>query len=174
MEITDSKQFRENIVENFNDFIKNTIISRNLEIAIFNYSIKQAKIKKIVKKWNNKYFVQIYLDRLRSILNNIDPKYNKKNKSLLKKIQNKKILPQNLVFMSHQEMNPKHWKQLIQAKIKRDKNCVEIDMTSATDEFTCFKCKAQKCTYYQLQTRSADEPMTTYVTCINCGNRWKC
>ena len=31
-----------------------------------------------------------------------------------------------------------------------------------------------KCTYYQLQTRSADEPMTTFVTCINCGNRWKC
>ena len=76
--------------------------------------------------------------------------------------------------MSHQEMNPKHWRELVQAKIKRDKKGVEVDMSAATDEFTCFKCKAQKCTYYQLQTRSADEPMTTYVNCINCGNRWKC
>jgi len=39
--------------------------------------------------------------------------------------------------------------------------------------FTCGKCKQNKTTYYQLQTRSADEPMTTYVECITCGNRWK-
>lgn len=31
----------------------------------------------------------------------------------------------------------------------------------------------RKTTYYQMQTRSADEPMTTFVTCVNCGNRWK-
>ena len=40
--------------------------------------------------------------------------------------------------------------------------------------FTCNKCKSNKTTYYQLQTRSADEPMTTYVSCLNCGKRWKC
>jgi DNA-directed RNA polymerase subunit M/transcription elongation factor TFIIS len=40
--------------------------------------------------------------------------------------------------------------------------------------FKCGKCKSVKTTYYQMQTRSADEPMTTYVTCKNCGNRWKC
>ena len=39
--------------------------------------------------------------------------------------------------------------------------------------FQCGKCKKKKTTYYQLQTRSADEPMTTFVTCHNCGNRWK-
>ena len=36
------------------------------------------------------------------------------------------------------------------------------------------KEKYTQCSYYQLQTRSADEPMTTFVTCINCGARWKC
>mmetsp|Transcript_26665 Transcript_26665/g.67928 ORF Transcript_26665/g.67928 Transcript_26665/m.67928 type:complete len:304 (-) Transcript_26665:396-1307(-) len=44
---------------------------------------------------------------------------------------------------------------------------------ASTDMFQCGKCKQRKCTYYQLQTRSADEPMTTFVTCTNCGNRWK-
>ena len=43
-----------------------------------------------------------------------------------------------------------------------------------TDNFTCYRCKSKRCSYYQLQTRSADEPMTTFVTCIDCGNRWKC
>jgi DNA-directed RNA polymerase subunit M/transcription elongation factor TFIIS len=38
----------------------------------------------------------------------------------------------------------------------------------------CGKCKGKKTTYYQMQTRSADEPMTTFVTCHDCGNKWKC
>ncbi|ORX66255.1 transcription elongation factor [Linderina pennispora] len=42
-----------------------------------------------------------------------------------------------------------------------------------TDQFRCGRCKSRKCTYYQMQTRSADEPMTTFVTCTNCNNRWK-
>ncbi|KAI6660357.1 Transcription elongation factor A protein 1 [Oopsacas minuta] len=42
-----------------------------------------------------------------------------------------------------------------------------------TDLFKCGKCKSNECSYFQLQTRSADEPMTTYVWCCSCGNRWK-
>jgi DNA-directed RNA polymerase subunit M/transcription elongation factor TFIIS len=45
-------------------------------------------------------------------------------------------------------------------------------MEATTDQFVCGKCKSRKCSYYQLQTRSADEPMTTFVTCTNCNNRW--
>lgn len=44
---------------------------------------------------------------------------------------------------------------------------------ATTDQFKCGKCKQRKTQYYQMQTRSADEPMTTFVTCTNCGNRWK-
>ena len=44
---------------------------------------------------------------------------------------------------------------------------------ATTDQFKCSKCKQRKCTYYQMQTRSADEPMTTFVRCSNCGNAWK-
>lgn len=47
------------------------------------------------------------------------------------------------------------------------------DSQAETDQFKCGKCQQRKCKYYQLQTRSADEPMTTFVTCVNCGNRWK-
>ncbi|KAI5450759.1 transcription elongation factor TFIIS [Naganishia albida] len=36
-----------------------------------------------------------------------------------------------------------------------------------TDAFKCGKCGQNKTRYYQMQTRSADEPMT------NCNNRWK-
>ena len=44
---------------------------------------------------------------------------------------------------------------------------------NVTDQFKCSKCGQRKCTYYQKQTRSADEPMTTFITCVNCGKNWK-
>ena len=42
-----------------------------------------------------------------------------------------------------------------------------------TDQFKCGRCKSRKCIYYELQTRSADEGMTIFITCLNCGNRWR-
>jgi transcription elongation factor S-II len=40
--------------------------------------------------------------------------------------------------------------------------------------FKCGRCKSIKTTYFQMQTRSADEPMTVFVSCLNCGKNWKC
>lgn len=39
--------------------------------------------------------------------------------------------------------------------------------------FKCGRCKSKNVDYYQMQTRSADEPMTAYFTCKGCGARWK-
>lgn len=44
---------------------------------------------------------------------------------------------------------------------------------ATTDQFQCGKCKKRQTSYYQMQTRSADEPMTTFVICQVCDNRWK-
>ena len=55
----------------------------------------------------------------------------------------------------------------------KDENKFTPKIEASTDDFICGKCKSKKCTYYQLQTRSADEPMTTFVTCLDCGNRFK-
>lgn len=38
---------------------------------------------------------------------------------------------------------------------------------------TCLRCKTKKVIYYQKQTRSCDEPITTFFTCTNCGKSWK-
>ena len=47
----------------------------------------------------------------------------------------------------------------------------------STDEspslIQCHSCKQYKVTYYEMQTRSADEPMTCFCTCLNCGKKWK-
>ena len=172
--INNSETFRNNIRKEFNSFIVNPKISKKLEKCIFNWSISHCKSKNIIRKWENKFFVQIYLDKLKSIYYNIHPEYLNSSKKLLDDIKNKKYSPKELIFMDHKEMCPEKWKDLIDEKIKRDVNSTKIDISASTDEFKCFKCHKRQCTYYELQTRSADEPMTTFITCLNCGNHWKC
>jgi transcription elongation factor S-II len=166
--INDPDIFRKNICSYLNSYIENDKISKNVEKSIYNYSLKEATQKKVVKKWNNEFFVLIYKNKLRNII------YNFSNKNFLDLIKNREISSKNVGFMTHQEIYPEKWTKLIEAKIQRDKNKYMVDKRGATDEFKCRKCNHRECSYYQLQTRSADEPMTTFVTCLNCGNNWKC
>lgn len=161
------KQFRNNIHCRLNGIIKDEKKSKNLEIGIYKYAIKEATQRKILKKWENRKFLQIYLDRLRSIYLNL------KNDNLLQQIMNNEVTPQQLAFMTHQEMNPDRWKILIENKIKRDDSKFNTNLEASTDMFTCKKCKSKRCTYYELQTRSADEPATIFVTCLDCGKNMK-
>ncbi|MDB4342670.1 hypothetical protein OAA07_00320 [bacterium] len=170
MRIVDNpSEFRANIVVKLFDIIGDNKITTNLEKGILNYSIDVSNKQNIVKKWDNEFFVIIYTERLRTIMFNLN-----KNDALLQQIKNKEIKPHKLAFMTHQEMNPDKWTPLIEDKKIRDKNMYNPQIDANTDNFTCGKCKSKRCSYYQLQTRSGDEPMTTFVTCIDCGSRWKC
>jgi len=64
------------------------------------------------------------------------------------------------------------WEQANEKKI--NEQCgIKGDLLKAS-LFTCGRCKSIKTTSTQKQTRSADEPMTVFVLCLNCNNRWKC
>jgi DNA-directed RNA polymerase subunit M/transcription elongation factor TFIIS len=159
--------FRANIRKKINEKFKNENASINLEKGIFNYTLKEADQRKIIKKWDNPFFIQIYLNHLKSILTNLNEKY-------IEEVNNGSIKPHTIAFMSHQELNYERWAKLIEIKSKRDKNKFEVNMAAATDTFTCRKCKGNQTTYYLMQTKSSDEPMTCFVQCSLCNNRWKC
>ena len=165
--ITNPTQFRDNIHLKLMDIIGDSKIAINLEKGVFNYTINEASHKKLIKKWENPYFSQLYLDRLRSIYINL------KDKDLLQKLQTGQITPQNMAFMTHQEMNTQRWQKLIDNKMKLDANKYINNLQASTDMFTCRKCKSKRCTYYELQTRSADEPATIFITCLDCGKNWR-
>jgi len=158
--------FRANVRQKLDAILQNEKNSCNLEKGIFNYSLKEAEYRKVVKKWDNKFFVQIYIDRLRSIITNLKGE-------VLQHINDGTIKPHVVAFMTHQELSPDKWDEMIKAKIIRDKNKFETTISASTDTFTCRKCKGNQCTHYCQQLRSADEPMTVFVQCISCGNRWK-
>jgi DNA-directed RNA polymerase subunit M/transcription elongation factor TFIIS len=141
--------------------------SKNLEIGVYNWALKEATNKRVVKKWDNPIFVQIYLDHLRSIYCNL------KNQNMIQLICSGEIKPQDVAFMTHQELCPDRWSELIKAKSIRDMNKFEQNIEAMTDIYKCRKCFSRKCTYMQIQSRSADESMTVYISCLACGNRWK-
>ena len=167
--ISNPDQFRLNIRSKINDILNNQNQSDNLEKGVYNWALKESTTRKVVKKWDNLYFIEIYQSRLRSVYINL-----KKNPKLFNLITSGEIKAHEIAFMTHQEMMPEKWNTLIDKLAKQNKNKFEVNLQAATDTFTCRKCKSKKCTYTQVQTRSADEPMTTFVSCIDCGCRWKC
>lgn len=159
--------FRNQVVEKINSIVQDDTISKNIEISIYNYTIRDAKMKNIVRKWTNPTFILIYKMRLRSILFNLN--------TFIDDLKTGKIDCTFVGNMTHQDMNKKHWQPLIDAKIERDKDKYENKNNEGmSKEFKCNRCKKRETRYTQVQTRSADEPMTTFVTCMNCGNNWKC
>lgn len=169
--ITDSDTFRSNIRNKIKDLFPDSNdsikISNNLEIGVYNWALKEASNKRVVKKWDNPIFVQIYLDHLRSIYINL------KSQNIKNLIYSGDIKPQDIAFMTHQELCPERWAELIKIKSIRDMNKYEQKIEAMTDIYKCRKCFSRQCSYYQLQTRSGDESMTVYISCIQCGNRWK-
>jgi transcription elongation factor S-II len=75
--------------------------------------------------------------------------------------------------MDRYELNPTRWKTQFDNQQMREKRQLEGDRSMATDMFLCKRCGKRECTYYEMQTRSADEPMTIFITCLNCGKHWR-
>lgn len=143
-------------------------VAKNIEVGIYNYALEEAERRNVVKRWDNPYFVMLYERKLVSLLNNIN------SPDVVAMLKSRKTKPHELAKKTHQELNTARWNELIEAKRLREENLYAPKLEASTDNYTCAKCKSKKCTYFQLQTRSADEPMTTFVTCLECGKRWKC
>lgn len=164
---------REKMIEIFNDLLKDKKLSQRIEESIFKNVFEVARERRVLKKWDNPIFKKMYVNKARSIYTNLKEDSYVKNVKLAQKIRKKKFDIDNIGEMSYQALYPEHWKKLLDEKFKREKVMYEEKEEAMTDQFKCGRCKSRKCTYYELQTRSADEGMTTFITCINCGNRWK-
>ncbi|XP_042568826.1 transcription elongation factor A protein 2-like isoform X1 [Cyprinus carpio] len=113
-----------------------------------------------------------YKTRLRSRISNLK---DQKNPDLRRNVLCGNISPDRIASMTAEEMASAELKEIRKALIKesiREHQLSKVGGTE-TDMFICGKCKGKNCTYTQVQTRSADEPMTTFVLCNECGNRWK-
>ena len=155
---------------NDNDIKKMCI---NIERGIFNYAIHSySNYNSYIETWNEQ-FKTLYIGRSVTIYKNLNPNSTLKNTNLLIRLLSKEFNEFEMCLFTPKEMFPERWNELLE--ICKQSEPKYIDKPQVIDDgvFKCGKCKSYKTSYYQLQTRSADEPMTTFVNCANCGNKWK-
>lgn len=113
-----------------------------------------------------------YKNRIRSRVANLK---DAKNPALRTNFLGGAITAQKLAKMAPEEMASDEMRNLRERFVKEAINDAQLATIQGTktDLLKCGKCKRRNCTYNQLQTRSADEPMTTFVLCNDCGHRWK-
>lgn len=166
---------------------------RNAEKSIYNWSVQQTRAQNDVASWENRSFRWRYKHRVLHLiaelgrapvveveLEVVGDQVNLKTKfvpQLVHRIKTKQLDVKGLAKYTPDVLWPDGPWAVMAFKL-REKD-LSMERQKAQDEnyegaFKCGKCKSTKTSYYQMQTRSADEPMTTYVTCRGCGNRWKC
>ena len=153
--------------------VNNNLLSRKIEQSIYNKTIQDAIHNDIYKSWKNPYFKKLYLSKMISIYSNLKSDSYIKNTEILSKLKNNQLKAENIGNYTSYDLYPEAWKELLDKKSKQDKLKYELKPKAMTDMFTCHKCGSRSCSYYEVQTRSADEPMTQFINCLDCGNRWK-
>lgn len=160
------KEMREKCINELNNLIEDPEISKQIEESIYNYSRKYYK-------FNNDKLRKLYCDKIVSLYANIDPNSTVGNIKLLEKIKTGDIDLQRIAFMAPQELFKEHWEKLVEQKQCNDKFLYTKKQGIISDLYKCGRCKKKAVSYYELQTRGGDEPMTTFFTCTNCGHKWK-
>jgi transcription elongation factor S-II len=146
---------------------------KNLEIAIFHSTLHAAEKRHISKVWTYPLFTQLYSSIARTIVGNLNPNTYIQNKNLFKRFEDGELSLEEIAGFGHTDLYPEIWKDSLIRQFEREKRQLEGNRAMATDQFLCKGCKKRECTYYELQTRSADEPMTIFIQCLNCGKRWR-
>lgn len=157
---------RDKVIENFKEFIED---SANLEEAILHVVCEQAIKENIDVDWNNRVFWNMYRSKSISFYEHL----RRPDKELLTKLKDGEITYRQFAEMNAVDLCPARWKESIEKIIESEKKLYSKNESAAIFMW-CSACKKKtKCDYYQMQTRSADEPMTTFVTCLECDRKWK-
>ena len=140
--------------------LKDATMGTNCEKSVYNITIQKSKGGYHIKQlWSSQPFKELYKRMSMKMT------YLLKDETLVNKVRNGEYRIQDIVFMKNSELYPEKYRKNVVIK-----NMEEFVKDSV---FQCGNCKSRKITYYQLQIRSADEPMTTFFTCVSCNKRWK-
>lgn len=158
------------------DILGDPEMAREAERGILEETIRKAYVHNLPRVWKNKVVKEIYRTLYAKVWRNLLPDSHPQsvgNPKLLSHVMSGLIDVKELAAMNPQKMWPERWRDLEEARILRQIATLERSAIASTDMFTCGRCGKNECTYREVQTRSADEPMTAFVLCLVCGNRWK-
>ena len=149
-----------------NEILHDIDIALKIELSIFEFTL----IYCLNNNLNDNFIRAVYEDKLNSIIANLTDTKNINNKTLKKDLLSNKINPSYVAFMSPAQLHPQKWLYWVKKKEYKE---IRENSIVYSDAYKCFKCGERKTKVTQAQTRSADEPMTTFVTCLVCYNTFK-
>jgi DNA-directed RNA polymerase subunit M/transcription elongation factor TFIIS len=142
----------------------------NLERNILNHACDRVRDAEQTS-FEDEWFRNVYKHKFLQLRANLE-----RSEKLKKDIVDKRLKTSEVIDMAPWELVPTG----AHATCMAERIHLELKKEAAAKEtlvqdgfFKCRRCKSMKTTYYELQTRSADEPMTVFVTCHQCGNHWK-
>jgi len=165
---------------------KNELSKELNEAAVGQLCISRAaEVDAAIDTWS-KGMKPTYMEKVRSLVFNL-----KKNGPLREQVILGQVSGDRLTRMSSEELLSEEKAKERDETVKHLQDSRRLDWDTANEKkinemcgikgdllkaslFTCGRCKSVKTTSTQKQTRSADEPMTVFVLCLNCNNRWKC
>lgn len=147
-------------------------MSLNIERGIFNHTLSSTSID-CKDSWNN-LFQTIYMGKAVRIYTNLDPDGYLKNVNLIHRLFSKEFNEFEILNLTPEQIFPERHAEILYNIKARQPKVAEKELEVPDGAFKCGKCKSMKTTYYQLQTRSADEPISTFIQCTKCNNRWRC
>lgn len=141
------------------NLVREKFHSEEIENAILNRCVHDAQRWLVDIDWESVVFKELYRARAMSLYG-------------ARKLADT-MTPEEFVNTTEVDRHPERWMTILKDIAEKDKALYSRKATASAQMY-CSGCKKKtNCDYYQLQTRSADEPMTTFVTCLDCDKRWK-
>lgn len=147
--------------------------ARAVEVGVYNAAIDLAESESVALAWASDAFREAYMAKARGVFANLCEDSHVGNAKLLARMRAGEFRPHELGTMARERMFPERWSDIIEEETLRNQHAFEVKLIPKTSMVVCGKCKSKKITYFELQTRSADESMTCFFTCLSCGKRWK-
>lgn len=164
---------RNNTRKNLLKYLEMSLKDKDDEAEIKNLKIKIVEIE---DKLNETLKGEApYLNRVLEIIHNLK---DEKNEEFRENIINGKIKPEELCTMNSVDMLSKNKQKEIEKEKEKKVDEVRTDWQEKHGQVTegvykCKVCGGRKTIQHEQQTRSADEPMTLFITCLNCKNTWR-
>jgi DNA-directed RNA polymerase subunit M/transcription elongation factor TFIIS len=149
-------------------------VAANLELATYNWLLRSCGRDGIPLYWQDNKLRFRYTTRVMQLISNLK----RDDSALLARLldpDDAGVTAKKLVDMTPQEMRPKFWEEQYERTLKHQlRRESPLNLEDVPDGvFMCGKCRDKKTVYRCVQIRSADEPMTVFVSCLKCGENWK-
>lgn len=154
---------RKGTIKELNKVLNDKKSSIELEESIYEW-MKEYNESNMIPEFMEE---NIYNEKVSEILKNLNVKF---NPNLLNRIKNKEIEIKKIPYLKPEEIYPEKYEKILK---KKQLEQAKKENQTASKLFKCPKCKARNSRVEQRQTRSGDEPMTTFVTCLECGHVMK-